>query len=75
MRNDYIKKKVDAHKVTYHNQYHDFQHCDNQGLRILFLSRSFSGTIHHNNQGLAIVITLENEVVILYSPTDFSGLT
>ena len=27
MRNDYIQKKVDAHKVTYHNQYHDFQHC------------------------------------------------
>ena len=27
MRNDYIQKKVDAHKVTYRNQYHDFQHC------------------------------------------------
>ena len=26
MRNDYIQKKVDAHKVTYRNQYHDFQH-------------------------------------------------
>ena len=27
MRNDDIQKKVDAHKVTYRNQYHDFQHC------------------------------------------------
>ena len=36
MRNDYIQKKVDAHKVTYRNQYHDFQHCLFDSWRFIF---------------------------------------